>query len=139
MRQKFCDLVERCPILEKYQKTLAFLGKTIFDKRKLPFQDVNILIELRNELVHFHPEWHDEQERHEKIGKKLKDKFKLSPFISDNSSIFPVRFVSYDCTSWTLRSSYNFMNDFNGLVGFPNKFDSLAVFIEKGPEGHLAF
>ncbi len=45
--------------LTKYQMALLFAGRPQFDKGANPFQDANVLVSMRNALVHFKPSWHD--------------------------------------------------------------------------------
>jgi hypothetical protein len=124
-RQEFSLLISSLAILEKYQKVLSVKGLERFDKGQKPYQDVDILISLRNELVHFHPEWHDEQERHKKLGHKLAYRFELSPFISEESGVlFPQRFVSHGCSKWAVYSSLEFMDAFAEKLGVESKFKS---------------
>ena len=122
-RNEFIKLLEPTSILDKYQSSLSFKGIEIFDSGGEPFQSVDTLIALRNELVHFHPEWHDKQERHKKLAKKLAGKFELSPFLKNESSVlFPQRFASHGCTKWAVQSSIEFMEKFAELNGFESKF-----------------
>jgi hypothetical protein len=90
------------------------------------YQSVDTLIKARNALVHFKPEWHDEQEVHDKIGKRLKGKF--SPFVDENSPVFPVRCMTHGFAAWAVRSSLNFVQWYSRLAGLPNRF---AQFMER--------
>ena len=122
-RNEFITLLEPSSILDKYQSVLSFKGIDIFDSSREPFQSVNTIIALRNELVHFHPEWHDEQIRHKKLGKILAGKFELSPFLNKESSVlFPQRIISHGCTIWAVKSSIKFMDKFAEFNGFKSKF-----------------
>jgi len=124
-REQFCQLISRLPILEKYDRVLAVKCLEPFDKGATPCQDVDILIALRNELVHFHPEWHDQQDRHKKLGKRLMYRFPLSPFYSQGSEVmFPDRFISHGCTRWAVDSALKFMKLFASKVGRPDRFKS---------------
>ncbi|WP_222125190.1 hypothetical protein [Paenibacillus xylanexedens] len=76
-------------ILEKYQIALTLADKNLFKKGVSPYQDVYLLIQVRNAITHYEPEWvTTESEFPEKITeqaleKKLKHKFGLNPFASD--------------------------------------------------------
>lgn len=48
--------VERQSILNKFQIALLLAHKKVFDIGKEPYQSVNLLVELRNTLVHYKPE-----------------------------------------------------------------------------------
>lgn len=123
-RREFCDLVSQLPILKKYERVLAIKELPIFDRGVSPYQDVDILIAIRNELVHFHPEWHDRQKRHAKLGKRILYRFKLSPFITEESAVvFPTKFIGHGCTKWAVDSALTFMEQFADLVRLPSRFE----------------
>ena len=120
----FVSLTNSLPILEKYQKVLEVRGLEVLDRGAQLYQDVDILVALRNELVHFHPEWHDEQERHAKLGRKLAYRFEPSPFISkENGVMFPQRFVGHGCAQWAVHASLAFIRAFSERVGANDKFE----------------
>lgn len=117
-------LLDGRPILEKYDRVLGIKGCEPFSKGLRPYQDIDALISLRNEFVHFHPEWHDEQARHEKLGNILKYKFELSLFITEKTGVmFPQRIVSHGCTKWAVKSTLEFSKQFEIKIGFSGKFD----------------
>jgi hypothetical protein len=123
IQRELSSLIGGLSIIDKYQRILLAKGETAFDKGAQPLQNIDALISLRNELVHFHPEWHDEQLRHDKLGRKLKGKFKLSPFITESTGVlFPQRIVSHGCTKWAVESSIHFMTQFNSKIGLEDKF-----------------
>ena len=123
-REQFCALLSNATILEKYERVLAAKDLEPFKRGESPYQDVDILIAIRNELVHFHPEWHDEQERHEKLGNFLRYRFELSPFIAEGAGVlFPQRFVSHGCTKWAVESALTFMTQFAKRIGVQSRFD----------------
>lgn len=122
------QLIEEKPILEKYQFALVLNGKDRMGKDVSQYQSADTLVKVRNALVHFKPEWHDEQEVHDKIGKRLKGKFKFSPFVDENSPVFPVRCMTHGFAAWAVRSSLDFAQWFSGLAGLRNRF---AQFMEQ--------
>ncbi|MEZ0150399.1 MAG: hypothetical protein AB9Q22_11970 [Candidatus Reddybacter sp.] len=123
IQKEVSSLIGELSIIDKYQRILLAKGITAFDKGSQPLQDIEVLISLRNELVHFHPEWHDEQQRHEKLGRKLRGKFELSPFITESTGVlFPQRIVSHGCTKWAVEKSIEFMTQFNSKLGLHDKF-----------------
>jgi hypothetical protein len=71
----------RYSLLGKYQMALLLSGAGQFDKGAHPYQDAQLLIDFRNGLVYFRPDWHDS-------GKKRKfdslgDRFYQSGLLSD--------------------------------------------------------
>jgi len=121
------QLLEQNSILEKYQAVLSFRGIAEYPAGEPPYQDVDALIKLRNALVHFKPEWHDEQELHRKIEGRLKGRFEINPAIGDNGVFFPQQCMSYGCTRWVVQTSLDFMRDFSERSGLPNRFEKFAA------------
>lgn len=116
------DLIEKKPILEKYQFALVLKKKDRMNKSDQHYQYIDILIKVRNALVHFKPEWIGEQQEHEKIGKLLRGKFTLSPFLSENDPIFPMRCMTHGFADWAVRSSLEFVQWFTQSADLPNRF-----------------
>jgi len=110
--------------LEKYDAVISAKGLERFNKGDNPYQNAALLIKLRNELVHFHPEWHNQQKRHAKLGKDLRGRFDFSPFIAEENGVdFPQRFVGHGCTQWAVSSALTFMESFASRIGYKNKFE----------------
>lgn len=122
LRQDAFELIEKKSVLEKYQYALSFKGKSKFPIGEQPYQDANALVRLRNALVHFKPEWHDEQEEHKKLERQLVGKFSINPFIGENGVFFPQQCISYGCTRWAVASALSFMEKFSELSGLPFRF-----------------
>lgn len=115
-------LIERKPTLAKYQYALVMQKKDQMQENDCEYQFAYILIEVRNALVHFKPEWHDQQKKHDEIGEKLKGKFKLSPFVESGSPLFPTRCMTHGFADWSVETSLAFINSFSKKSGFPNRF-----------------
>jgi hypothetical protein len=120
------QLLEKKSILEKYQTVLSFLGCSEYSAGEAPYQDIDALIKLRNALVHFKPEWHDEQELHRKIEGRLKGRFEINPAIGENGVFFPQQCMSYGCTKWAVNTTLSFMKDFSGRSGLPYRFEKFT-------------
>jgi hypothetical protein len=63
---------KRWSTLRKYQLVLNLAKKQEFDRDGSPYEEVDSLIDLRNALVHYKPEWDTDQKRHKKIEDRLK-------------------------------------------------------------------
>lgn len=123
-------LLEQKSVLEKYQSVLSFRGVAEYAAGEPPYQDVDALIKLRNALVHFKPEWHDEQELHRKIEGRLKGRFEINPAIGENGVFFPQQCMSYGCTKWAVNIALEFMRDFSERSGLPYRFEKFAARIK---------
>jgi len=115
---------KRVPMLQKYQIALAAIKRSKLDTSRGPYQDVNLLVGLRNMLVHFKPEWDIDQKEHRKIEKNLQGRFKLNPFWpQDDCIFFPFKCLSHGCASWAVRSSLDFILEFFAIIGLDPKTD----------------
>jgi hypothetical protein len=100
--QEIAELIDSKSILDKYSTALAVrVGKRL-DRGILPVQNAHALIKLRNAVVHFRPEWFDEQDKHDKLSKTLQGKFNPSAFFP-NETMFPRAWASHDFAAWALR------------------------------------
>jgi hypothetical protein len=124
------DPTERSPVLDKYRMVLDVLGRPPFDEGRAPFQDVKLLIRLRNVLAHFQPEWivHRDsasmkQKDLHKFEKALRNKFPLNPIPGVANPFFPDRCLGHGCAAWAVASSVAFADEFFRRVGIKPTFD----------------
>ena len=115
-------LLARKSILEKYQAVMVLKGVEKLDQSKPPYQDVEALIQARNALVHFKPEWDDEQKALKDVATKLEGKFPFSPFMDSGAPKFPHRCMGHGFSSWAVRCSLHFMEVFHQSADIPHKF-----------------
>ena len=111
-------------ILQKYQIALVLAQKNQFDLGKKPYQDINLLIKLRNSLIHFEPEWitcpaGDDfgQDDIHKFEKQLKGKFTINPLTGQGNPFYPDKCLSHGCAEWAVKSTINFIDDFFTRIG----------------------
>jgi len=98
------------------------MSKPKLDRGKAPYQDVKILIDLRNALTHFKPEWENEADEHKKISDKLGGKFTGGPFLKTDPLLFPRRWACHGCTAWVVLSAMEFAREFEKLSGLLSKY-----------------
>lgn len=120
---KFWELFEEKPILEKFELALLLRNKPARDRGERPSQDIQVLVGLRNSLTHFKPEWETEQGDHARLSRRLRNKFTPSPFATGESNFFPRLWASHSCTSWAVRSCLEFTKDFESTAELPSKFN----------------
>ncbi len=120
----FFNTYKNMSTLDKYQYSLLLNGQNLFDKGMNPFQDVSLVIKLRNVLVHFEPEMIDAEENIQKLENLLKGKFEQCPFYSEPSFLFfPHRCLSHGCAKWVVISCIHFANDFYKKIGIDKKYE----------------
>lgn len=110
------ELLDNEAILRKYSAALTLRCGAPLNFGVQPVQNADALIKLRNAVVHFRPEWREEQGRHDKLSKILQHKFKTSPFLP-NEPVFPLAWASHDFAIWALKSTVAFLEYFCGQAG----------------------
>jgi hypothetical protein len=111
---------------EKFQIALILGGKEVFDEGMSPYQDIAVLVKLRNALVHYEPEWvttFSEAEPDavtiQRLDKMLRGKFMLNPMTVEADTFFPNRCLSHGCASWAVYSSLKFADAFFVKMNLP--------------------
>jgi hypothetical protein len=79
-------------------------------------QNADALIKLRNAVVHFKPEWFDEQDKHDKLSRLLAYKFQQTPFLKPEP-IFPRAWASHSFAAWAILSTASFIDYFHAQLG----------------------
>lgn len=122
----------RFGILEKYEIFLDLVGAEQFDKGRFPYQDASILVDIRNELVHYEPRWtyykeeqdSNENSGHAKLEVKLRSKFEPSKMHHTEYFAFPHYCLSSTCLNWAFNASKEFALEFSNKVGIRNMVTS---------------
>ncbi|PGA40069.1 hypothetical protein [Bacillus toyonensis] len=114
---------ERHSILHKYKTVLEKSGQNTFDEETNPYQDAKLLVELRNNLVHYKPEWVEYEGNTEEFEIKYGGKFDPNPLYSNVPSYFPNKCLGFGSSKWALITAYNLAEDFYRRLGCDNPFN----------------
>lgn len=120
------EAVDRTQILAKYQLVLAVCGKERLAKGAEPHQSADALIDLRNAVVHFKPEWDDELDEHARLEKRLARKFDscvLASRAQGRMVWFPGRCLGAGCAKWAVATVERFVVEFCGRLGIRGRFE----------------
>lgn len=114
------------PILMKFQVALSLARKPMFNLGSPPFQAANILVQLRNNLIHYEPAWVVETDTRApetvatpQLVRNLTDKFAPSPL--PMSSL--LKFLGHGCAQWAVQSSLALADDFFLRMGLKAPYD----------------
>lgn len=105
-------------IINKLNKSTSVVCKykLLFALNMVPSIDekteecLNLLVDIRNSIIHFTPEWDNDLKKHKKIESRKKNHFSISPFYSSNSLFFPYRCLSANCAEWGIAVTNLFIN-----------------------------
>jgi hypothetical protein len=118
------ESVDRKNILAKYQLVLAVCGKERFGRGAEPYQSADALIELRNAVVHFKPEWDGGLAEHARLERRLARKFPdcvLASRASGRMGWFPERCLGVGCANWSASSVQEFSLEFCRRLGIKER------------------
>ncbi|EIM27188.1 hypothetical protein [Microvirga lotononidis] len=127
---KLWEDYERKSILPKFDYALVLRGCPTLKQDAASYKDMELLIKLRNALVHFKPEWEDEPKAHKKLSDRLIQRIKPSLLASHREMIFPGAWFSHSCTKWAVETAISFIDDFEEQAGLPSKLKSHKSLLE---------
>jgi hypothetical protein len=111
---------ERTPTL-RYQVALQSVDAERFNERRATYRNVQRLLELRDALVHHQPERHDEQRRHQRLQRRLRNRFAPNTLLAARARWFPDLCLGAGCATWALRSAEAYSDEFCGRMGIPSR------------------
>ncbi len=112
--------IDKLPVLEKYQTALLLCGRHRFDESAQPFQEVNLLVKLRNVIVHFKPEMSsatDYGKKNLRLVGMFEQRFASNQLAVSGNAYFPDHCLGAGCARWAVNSSYEFVKEFHREVG----------------------
>jgi len=130
------DMLANNRLLERFQFVLILLHRGPFDPGAQPYQDAQLLVHLRNELVHYKPRWRaggddaasavDES----RLAKGLASKrFSLNPLMGKRNPFFPDKCLGHGCTKWAWTAALTFADVFFARLGVKPVHDGIRQFL----------
>jgi hypothetical protein len=116
-------------LLSKFQLALVCSGHERMNLGAEPLQSVDILIELRNTLVHFKP--HTQGDTAEEVAKRLRKlisglRSKITPERENRQTIsdwYPNKVLGAGCAAWACDSVIAFARDWHARMGIEHDFE----------------
>jgi hypothetical protein len=108
-------------ILEKHTFALQILEKGTLDFGKVPGQQVKALINLRNALTHYEPEWQSSEDEAHKIEKQLKGQFAPNALAGLGNPFWPAQCLGYGCCKWAIEAVVAFHQQYWIQLGLPGR------------------
>jgi hypothetical protein len=124
--QPLADIIDGESVLDRYWTILHLLCKTPLDRGAQPWQDADLLVRLRNELIHYKSKWGQEMEK-QKLFKSLKQlRHACPPFVKGGVNFFPHECLSAACARWAVRSAAAFLDAVYDRLGIPSPLKPYA-------------
>lgn len=102
-------------VMLKYDVVFFLLKKKFITHNKLK-EDIGYLVDIRNALVHFTPEWDNALGKHGCLEKSRKNRFTDSGFHDSKTLFFPYRCLSGSCASWSHETAASFIEMFTSNI-----------------------
>lgn len=134
LRKLLQEGMDRLPPLQKYQIAIYLAAKNApLEEGEEPYQSAKLLIELRNKLVHFRPEWSGVDTS--RLETKMRGKFSLNPMVANNRPFFPDRCLSYGSAIWSVYTAIAFASvalkkiglKLTGLESFERRIPAIPI------------
>jgi hypothetical protein len=131
--QPLIDVIDDQPTLHRYELILHLLRRPPIDRGNYPYQQANLLIRLRNELVHYKSKWGPEMEREKLFASLQQMKLDKPPFVSSETNFFPHQCLSASLASWSVMTTISFINEFSEKLGISSPLKSHEQYLVVPP------
>lgn len=112
--------------LEKWQVLLTANGQPPLDRGAAPFQNANLVTQLRNAIVHFRPEDIDQDDAHS-WETRLKGKFAPNRLMDGSGNAWwPSHCLGYGCAIWAAKAALAFADDVSARLGIRPNYRRVA-------------
>ncbi len=131
------DVIERRDIWTKYNLALELRNKLkLSQDNQSPlypkYLSAHLLVDIRNALIHFKPQWDDEKKAHHQLTNRLlNESVRSSPFGSC-SPLFPHDFMSHDMARWAVKTAWQFIEAFSQGADLENTYAFLIDELNPG-------
>lgn len=115
------DFIDDQDALTRYKVILHLLGKAPMPEGEQPWQDMAVLVRLRNELIHYKSRWGQEMERQKFFTTLQHLRLPKPPFVPEGSIFFPHLLLGAACAAWSVRTAVAFINRFYDRMGIESR------------------
>jgi hypothetical protein len=109
--------LQRANLQAKWALAAQLLAGNSFDKGAEPYQSFSLLLALRNELVHYDPEFLPIGTFPSRKIESLSSKF---PFVFPGRTVWTAQVLNPECARWACRTVRAMIRKFHELVGGPD-------------------
>lgn len=109
--------------LERWDTVLRVLGRPLLARGEQSFYNTNLLVGLRNELIHYRSDWDGQMKRKKLLDRLRSKRFAPPPFMSPHSNDFPHLILSAACATWAYQSAAKFLDDAYSKLGVRSVLD----------------
>jgi hypothetical protein len=125
---------QRDPFLKKVKLALKLRGAEPMETDQTAWKDVGHLVELRNNLFHYHTEWIGDKRNkgvkkkrspHAQLANRLAGLFATSSHFPGDEPDFPRRWATHAAASWVVEAAIAFIDAFDDRARLPSHLASV--------------
>ncbi|MBZ0216340.1 MAG: hypothetical protein K8F25_07305, partial [Fimbriimonadaceae bacterium] len=110
---KYWEKKSRKPTLDKYQAALKLTQKRKFINNENPYNNADLLVALRNTLIHYKPNTLDQEPVNDLIVRLKASNVSSNPLTTGpKADSFPFNILGADCARWAVETCGDFTNEF---------------------------
>lgn len=106
-------------LLFKFKKASKIVSNTKIGDKNMR-KNICYLIKIRNRLIHYEPEWDNNQNIHKEIENEFKNQFSMNPFATEDSVFFPCKCLGHGCAEWAVILSIKTIDTFYSNIKLPS-------------------
>jgi hypothetical protein len=112
--------------LEKWQLMLVFADRSPLDRGRAPYQDAQLVTQLRNAILHYRPEHVAADEPH-RMEERLRGKFADNRLMEGSGNAWwPDHGLGHGCAEWAARSALAFADQICAELGIRPNYQRVA-------------
>lgn len=115
------EIIDDQEALTRFKLILHLLDKPPMPEGEQPWQDMAVLVRLRNELIHYKSKWGKEMDRQKFFASLKSLHLAKPPFVPTNTNFFPRQFLGASCAAWSVRTAVGFLNGFYVRMGIESR------------------
>ncbi len=129
--------VECKPTLQKYElafwlKKHARMSADQASPLYASLRSAKTLIDVRNALLHFKPQWDDEEKSHRALADRLLEANIETRDSGGSMTIFPTAFMTGQMARWAVLTNLDFIEAFSRETGLPNRYSGFLDRLNPG-------
>lgn len=129
-------------VIEKFDIALEASGKSKLDKKSALVREFELLVKLRNALMHYEPEsiltftnGKRQQSEIHSFETAFKGKFKENPLTGEANAFYPDKLLGHGCAWWAVKTSMAFYLHFCKNLNFIPNFEHGRNLISEFEQG----
>jgi len=132
------DIIDSEPTLRRYELVLHLLHRPALDRGAHPYQIADLLIDLRNQLIHYKSKWGEQMDRAKVFARLQQLKFDKPTFMSPHTNFFPHQCLSASLASWSITTGVDFINAFYNNLAVASPLSAHAAHLIVPPPRPLS-